>query len=462
MPWSSWLWLFGLGLQTAFSRAAEPVDLLVRGGTLVTMDPQGRVLSDSAVAIAGDRIVAVGPTAEVEARYEPKRTLDAAGRIVMPGLINAHGHAPMTLFRGLSDDRALMDWLRNYIFPAEAKFVDEAFVRAGTRLALLEMALGGTTTHVDMYYFEDAVADETAQAGLRGILGQAMVDFPAPDNKTWEATYAATEAFVAKWHDHPLVTPAVAPHAPYTVSPDHLQAARKLADKYDVPIVIHLAETKHEEETIVGQYQATPVTHLDKLGLLSPRVIAVHVVWPTDAELLTLKKKGVGVVHCPQSNMKLASGIAPIPKMLDLEIPVALGTDGAASNNDLDIWEEVDTAAKLHKVALLDPTIVSARQAVAMATIEGARAIHMADRIGSLEVGKLADLIIVDMDEPHQLPLYDVYSHLAYVTKASDVRTTIVGGQVIVEDRQAKTLDRGAILAEARGYADRIRTLLAK
>jgi 5-methylthioadenosine/S-adenosylhomocysteine deaminase len=441
---------------------AEQVDTLIRGGTVVTMNAERRVIEHGAIAVRDGRIIAVGPADELAAKYEAPQVIEAEGRLVIPGLVNTHGHAAMSLMRGLADDRALMDWLQNFIFPAEAKLVDEPFVRAGTRLACLEMLLGGTTTYVDMYYFEDAVADETAKAGMRGVLGQTLIDFPAPDFKTWDASLAGCEAFLKKWHGHALITPAAAPHAPYTVSPEHLQAIRELTDRYASPIVIHVAETKSEIETIRERYRATPIQHLDRLGILGPNVIAAHVVHATDEDLPLLKKHDVGIAHCPQSNMKLASGIAPLPKMLALDLAVGLGTDGPASNNDLDLWEEIDTAAKLHKVATGDPTVISARQAFALATIGGARAIHQADRIGSLEPGKQADVVIVAVDGPHQTPLYDVYSHLAYAVKGSDVRTVLVAGRVVVEEREAKTLDQKAILEEARRYRDKIRAAVAK
>lgn len=451
-----------LGGFAGIASAAERVDLIVRGGTVVTMNAERQVIEGGAVAVRGPSIVAVGAEADVLSQFEAAQTIDARGRLVVPGLVNTHGHAAMSLFRGLADDLALMDWLRNYIFPAEAKLVDEPFVRAGTRLACLEMLLGGTTTYVDMYYFEGAVADETAKAGMRGVLGQTLIDFPAPDFKTWDDSVSGSEKFLEDWKNHPLVTPALAPHAPYTVAPEHLETVRKLSDKYSAPILIHVAETQNEVAQIREKYQATPVVHLDRLGFLGPRVVAKHMVWPTDDELLLLKKHDVGVAHCPQSNMKLASGIAPVPKMLKLDIPVGLATDGPASNNDLDLWEEIDTAAKLHKVASGDPTVVSARQAFAMATIDGARAIDMAERIGSLEVGKLADLVIVAVDGPHQTPLYDVYSHLTYAVKASDVRTVVVHGRTIVEERKPLTLDANAILGEAREYREKIRAAVRK
>jgi 5-methylthioadenosine/S-adenosylhomocysteine deaminase len=456
-----WFWIV-VSLSACPLAAAERVDLVLRGGTIVTMDPARRVIERGALAIDQGKIVAIGATDEIAMRYEGARVIDATGRLIVPGLVNTHGHAPMTLFRGLADDLALMEWLRNYIFPAEAKLVDAEFVRWGTRLACLEMLLGGTTTYVDMYYFEDVVATETAAAGLRGVLGQTMIDFPAPDFKTWDAVRPACDAYLRKWKGHPLITAALAPHAPYTVSPEHLQEMKALADEHAAPFIIHLAETKNEVDQIREKYQTTPVLHLDRHGLLGPTVIANHVVWPTDEELLLLAKHGVGVAHCPQSNMKLASGIAPVPKMLALKIPVGLGTDGAASNNDLDMWDEVDTAAKLHKLAAGDPTVVPAPVAFAMATIEGARAIHMADRIGSLEVGKLADLAILAVDGPRQTPLFDVYSHLVYTAKAADVRTVVVHGRVTVDDGRVTTLDEDAILAKAREYREKIRAAVKK
>jgi len=451
-----------LGGLVSVVDAAEQADLLVRGGTIVTMDAERRVVERGTLAIRGDRILAIGPDDEMIGRFTATKTLDAAGSLVVPGLINTHGHAGMALFRGLADDLALMEWLQKYIFPAEAQLVDEEFVRWGTKLACLEMMLGGTTTYVDMYYFEDAVADETARAGMRGVLGQTLIDFPAPDFKTWDDAVAGVERFVVKWKEHELITPAVAPHAPYTLSPEHLQVAKRLSDEHAVPLLIHVAETKAEVDAIRTKYQTTPVVHLDRLGVLGPRVVAKHMVWPTDDELLLLKKHDVGVAHCPQSNMKLASGTAPVPKMLELGLAVGLGTDGPASNNDLDMWEEIDTAAKLHKLATGDPTVVSAREAFAMATIDGARAIDMADRIGSLEPGKSADLVIVSIDGAHQTPLYDVYSHLVYATKASDVRTVVVAGRTIVEDRKSTTLDADAILIKARAYGDRIRAAMKR
>lgn len=453
-----------VGLRATTS-AAERVDIIVRGGTVVTMDVTmdgpARVIENGAVAIRGERIVAVGAATELAAKYAARRTINATGKVVMPGLINTHTHVPMVLFRGIADDLVLMEWLQKYIFPAEAKNVDEQFVRWGTRLGCLEMIQGGTTTYVDMYYFEDAIADETARAGMRAVLGETLLDFPAPDNKTWDAGIAYAEKFAAKWKGHALITPAIAPHAPYTVSTDHLKQAHSFSARLAVPLVIHVAEDQAEVKTIQERYGASSVAYLDGIGLLDERVIAAHMVWPTSDDIATLAKRGVGVGHCPQSNMKLAAGAAPVPQMLRAGVAVGLGTDGAASNNDLNLWEEIDTAAKLHKLTSKDPTVVNALEALEMATIRGARAIHLDKEIGSLEAGKRADLIIVDMMNAHQTPLYNVYSQLVYATKASDVETVIINGQVVMAGRRVLTIDERSVRAKANEYRDRIRKSLS-
>lgn len=453
-----------LALLVAFlpykTTAAERVDLIIRGGTVVTMDGSSRVIDNGAVAIRQARIVAVGKSSEVSARYSSTRTIYAAGKIVMPGLINTHTHVPMVLFRGIADDLVLMEWLQKYIFPAEAKNVDEQFVRWGTKLGCLEMIQGGTTTYVDMYYFEDAIADETATAGMRAVLGETLIDFPAPDNKTWEAGMAYVEKFAQKWKGHSLITPAIAPHAPYTVSTEHLKQAHEFSERTGLPLIIHIAEDQAEVKTIQERYGASSVAYLDRIGLLDQRVIAAHMVWPTEEDIRTLASRKVGVAHCPQSNMKIAAGAAPVPQMLRAGVAVGLGTDGAASNNDLNLWEEIDTAAKLHKLVSKDPTVITAREALEMATIRGARAIHLDKDIGSLEAGKLADLIIVNANSAHQTPDYDVYSKLAYSTKASDVETVIINGRVIMRNRRVLTIDERSVRRKAIEYRDRIRKSL--
>src|SRR5688572_4328637 len=439
-------------------RARKPlvVNLMIVGGTVVMMDKERRLIENGAVAVAGNEIVGVGTRADITKRYRARRTINATGKVIIPGLINTHTHVPMVLFRGISDDLDLNEWLTKYIFPAEAKNVDEAFVRAGTRLELAEMIRGGTTTYCDMYYFEDAIADETKKAGVRGVLGETVLDFPAPDNKTWDAALAYSERYINKWKNDPLIVPAVAPHAPYTVSTEHLRAARRLSDKLNSPLVIHVAETKKEVDDIKAQKGATSVKYLENIGFLNERVISAHTIFVTDEEIDILNNKGVGVGHCPQSNMKLAAGTAPVPKLLAKGLAVGLGTDGAASNNDLNMWEEMDTSAKLHKLISGDPKVANAEQVFEMATIRGARALDLEKITGSIEIGKRADIAIVDFDSLHQTPFYNVYSHLVYATKASDVRTVIINGRVVMLNRRLLTLNERAIKIDANLYHKKI------
>jgi len=439
------------------SAAANDVDLLIAGGAVITMDRDRRVFENGFVAIRGERIVDVGGASEMKAKgYKAKQTIDARGKVVLPGLINAHSHIPMTLFRGIADDLDLQDWLTKYIFPAEAKNVTRDFVIAGARLGLVEMIRGGTTAYADMYYFEDAIAEETKKAGLRGVLGETVIDFPVPDNKTWEAALSYTENFVKRWKGDALVTPAIAPHAPYTVSTDHLNQVKAFAEKHDVPIIMHLAEAPTETKIIAERYNTRPTLYLEKIGFLSRRLLAAHVVHVNDQEIEILKEREVGVAHCPQSNMKLSSGAAPIPQMLKSGLRVGLGTDGAASNHDLSMWEEMDTAAKLHKLVTMTPTVVTAEQALEMATIGAARALHLENEIGSLETGKRADLIAVDLGAPHLTPMYNLRSHLVYAAKASDVTDTIVNGRALMRNRRLLTLNEEAVKAAARQYQKQV------
>lgn len=434
----------------------ESVDLLVIGGTIVTMDQSRRVIPDGGIAVLQGRIVAIGPRAEIERRYRSRQKINANGKVITPGLINGHTHVPMVLFRGLADDLDLQEWLTKYIFPAEAKNVTEEFVRVGTRLGLAEMIRGGTTTYCDMYYFEDAIADETAKAGVRGVLGETVIDFPVADNKTNAEAMAYVEKFVARWKGHDLIVAAIAPHAPYTVSEAHLKAARAFSDRTGAPIVTHISETKRELDDSIKAKGASPVAYLERIGFLNDKVIAAHMVWPQGNDISILKRRGVGVIHNPQSNMKLASGVAPVPKMMTENLLVGLGTDGAASNNDLNMWEEMDTVAKLHKVFTGDPKVISAQQAFELATIRGAEALHLEQEIGSLETGKRADLLVIDRDTLNQIPLYNVYSDLVYATKASDVETVVINGRIVMRNRRLLTLNETAIKTEARAYRDRI------
>jgi 5-methylthioadenosine/S-adenosylhomocysteine deaminase len=453
--------------QSVFAQNKKPLpeknipnwtcDLLIVGGTVVTMDKDRRLIEDGAVAVKDGKIALVGTRAAVTKNLRARQTIDARGKVVIPGLINTHTHVPMSLYRGIADDLDLQEWLTKYIFPAEAKNVNEEFVRAGTRLGLAEFIRGGTTTFCDMYYFEDAIADETSRAGVRAVLGETLIDFPAPDNKTFDEALVYTERFVKKWQGNPLVIPAVAPHAPYTVSQEHLLATRALSDRLNAPLVIHLAEAETETEFIkTNQKGMRPIEYVEKIGFLSDKTIAAHVIQANEAELEILKRRGVGIAHNPQSNMKLAAGVAPVPIMLAKDMRLGLGTDGAASNNDLSLWEEMDTAAKLHKVFSKDPKVVSAEQAFMMGTIGGARALHLENLIGSLEAGKRADIAIVDFDNLNQTPFYNVYSSLVYATKADDVRHVIIDGRVVMRDRRLLTLDENVIKKDANLYRQKI------
>ena len=425
------------------------------------MNREKRLIENGAVAVEKSEIVAVGTAREIAQKFLAKQTINASNKVIIPGLINTHTHIPMSLFRGISDDLDLQEWLTKYIFPAEAKNVTEEFVRAGTRLGLAEMIRGGTTTYCDMYYFEDAVADETYKAGMRGVLGETIIDFPVPDNKTHEEAMAYTEKFINKWKNNSLIIPAFAPHAPYTVSTEHLRNVKRVADKLNAPVVIHVSETGKEVTDSIAGKKFRPVEYLESIGFLSNRVIAAHTVHINDAEINILKRFNVGSAHNPQSNMKLASGVAPVPQMLLKDLAVGLGTDGAASNNDLSLWEEMDTAAKLHKVYANDPKVLTAQQAFEMATIRGARALHLEKIIGSIETGKRADIVIVDFDELNQTPFYNVYSHLVYATKADNVRTVIIDGRVVMRDRRLLTLNENVIKKDANAYRQKIITSLS-
>ena len=446
-------------LAPAANPAATPgeaVDLLLAGGTVVTMDKDFRVVEDGAVAVKGERIVAVGPAQELRARYTPARAIDTSGRIVMPGLVNTHSHVPMTLLRGVADDVELMVWLTKYIWPAEAAHVTPEFVTWGTRLAAWEMIRTGTTTFSDMYFYEDQVAEAAKQAGLRGFCAATVMDHPVPGLKDAEEGLRVAEAFLKKWSGDPLIVPALGPHAAYTVGPETLLRVKALADRYRAPMIIHAAESPSEMTLVREKYGTTTVAHLDKIGFLGPNLTLAHAIWLTDDEIATIAARGVGTAHCPSSNTKLASGVSPVPKLRKAGVRAGLGTDGPSSNNDLNMFEEIDLALKLHKITSGDPAVLSARDGVEMATIGGARALHLEREIGSLEPGKRADLIVLASDAPWAQPRYDVYAQLAYAIKGSDVATTIVNGRVLMEDGRMLTLDTAAITARVRRYRDEI------
>jgi 5-methylthioadenosine/S-adenosylhomocysteine deaminase len=435
----------------------EKADLVISGGTLLTMDGKRTVVEDGAIAIRGDSIVSVGARSEVEAHYSSPTTIDARGKLIVPGFVNGHTHVPMTLFRGLHDDVTLNDWLYKYIFPAEAKNVNEEFVRWGTRLAAAEQIRSGVTTFADMYYFEDAVAEETKKAGMRGVLGETFIDFPAPDNKSEAEMLAYTERFLQKWQGDSLIQAAPAPHSIYTCSRKTLQDAATLARKYHAPILIHLSEMKKEWDDSLKQNGMSPTQYLDKVGLLGPDVVGAHCIFVDEADRKTLAARNVGCVHNPSSNMMIASGVSPVPEMRSAGIAVGLGTDGpAGSNNDLDLMEEIDLAAKLAKITKMNPLALNAQAVVEMATIDGARALHMEKMIGSLEAGKKADLVLIGLESPNAVPMYDPYAQLAYALKASDVETVIIGGRVVMRDHQLLTINQAEALAKAREYKQKI------
>jgi 5-methylthioadenosine/S-adenosylhomocysteine deaminase len=440
----------------------QSVSLIVSGAHVITEDAARHIYSPGAVAVEGDHIVAVGPADEIRARYAATETIDAAGQVVMPGLVNTHGHAPMVLFRGLADDLALQDWLQHYIFPAEAKTVSPEFVRVGTRLAALEMIESGTTTFTDMYYFEEEIAKAAKAAGLRGVLGETIIGFPVPDAKTPADSLARAERFMKAWAGDDLIVPTVAPHSMYTLDAASLQAARALANKYGAPLITHVAETEKEVRDSEKAHHMTPVAYLDSLGFFTGRTVAAHCVWVSPADIDILAKRHVGVSHNPESNMKLASGAAPVTAMRAAGVVVGIGTDGAASNNDLDMFEAMRQASFLAKLSTRDPRAISAAEAVEMATLDGAKVLGLDRIIGSLEPGKRADLITVSMSAARQTPMYHALSHLVYVTRGDDVRNVMVNGRVLMRDRHVLTLDAAAVKAEANAYAERVRAAVGE
>ena len=436
--------------------SAQSADWIWSARYVITEDAQHRVIENGAVAIRADRIVGVGTKAEIDARFQAAHRLDRPDAILAPGLIDTHTHAAMSLFRGIADDKSLQDWLNDYIFPAEAKNVTPDFVRWGTRLGCLEMLLGGTTTFTDMYYFEDVVAEVAKEAGMRGVLGETIFKFPVPDAKTPAEALRFTEKYLTRFRNDPLVTAAVAPHALYTNTDETLVAARALANRFHAPLLIHLSETKKENDDSLAQRHMTPTRVLDTLGVLTGRTVAAHCVWVNEADMAILKAHGVGIAHCPSSNMKLASGIAPVARMLALGLHVGLGPDGPASNNDLNMFEEMDLAAKLQKVATLNPEVLPATTALDMATIGGARVLGMEKEIGSLETGKRADLIVVSLDRPNAVPLYNPISQMVYTLKAEDVSDVMVNGKPVVRDARILTLNEAQILQKAAEYRAKI------
>jgi len=432
------------------------LDILIENGTVLTMDRSLTLLERGFIGISNGAIAHLGSEAPLLPAH---RRIDAKGGIIMPGLINAHTHAAMTLFRGLADDLPLMRWLNDYIFPVEQQ-MDAGFVHAGTMLACAEMIASGTTTFCDMYLFEDTVAKAVKSTGLRCLLGEVLYDFPSPNYGSPENGLRYTQDLIEKWCDDPLISVAVEPHATYTCSPDLLRAAHELATEANVPMVIHLAETMTEVTDIQKRFGKRPVAYLDDLGLLTPNLIADHCIHITPAEMDRMAAVGVRVAHTPESNMKLASGVAPVHEMRSRQIPVALGTDGCASNNNLDLFTEMGTAAKLPKVFRMDPTLMDAQTVLKMATCDAAKVLGMDAIIGSLEVGKQADIIILDTQKPHWVPLYNPYSQIVYSANGADVRHVMVKGKMLLLDGQFQTLDISKVYTQAAAMSHKVRQWL--
>ena len=446
--------------QSATARQVTDVSLIIANGIVITVDGSRRILNPGSVAIDGTQILAVDTPAAIAARYRSVDTIDATDKVVMPGLINTHTHAAMVMFRGLGNDLALMDWLQKYIFPAEAKTVSPEFVRVGTRLALLEMIQSGTTAFADMYYFEEEVARVTRAAGLRGVLGQTVIEFPVADAKTPADALKRAEAFAKEFEHDDLITPSIAPHSVYTLDAATLTAASDLAKKYHMPLQIHLAETAAENGLSQARHQMRPVALLDRLKFWAPITIGAHGVWINPDEIALLQQRNVGISNNPESNMKLASGTAPVVGYRQAGVNVGLGTDGAASNNDLDMFEAMRQAAFQQKLATMDPRVISAPEALELATIGGARVLGQQRRIGSLEVGKRADLIVVGMSRARQTPLFDVVSQVVYASRGDDVEATVVNGRVLMRGTIVLTMDEATVLREARAAADLVRKAL--
>jgi 5-methylthioadenosine/S-adenosylhomocysteine deaminase len=445
----------------------ENVDLILKNANIVTMDSEYRVLPHGAIAIQDDHLLFVGTEEETLKDFSAAETVDCAGKVVIPGLINGHTHAAMTLLRGLADDLRLDVWLLGYMMPVEREFVSPEFSRLGTQIACAEMIRSGITCFADMYYYEETVAQAVADAGMRAICGQTILKFPSPDAESYEDSLDLARGFIERWKDHPLVVPAVAPHAPYTCTPEILKACTEMALEYDVPLHTHIAETFQEVEDWREIYSMPVVPWIKKIGLLDAKVIAAHCVHIDDGEIHTLEHAGTGVVHNPSSNLKLASGFAPVSEMLERGVHVGIGTDGPASNNTLDLFEEVRLASFIAKAVTKDPTALPARQAFEMATRNGAKAIHMDHLIGSLEAGKKADLVIVDLDLTHNQPHFEhdpnaIYSRLIYAAKSTDVLDVMIAGSWVMQDRRLLSLDESDLIEQAASYAARIDTFLVE
>jgi len=435
----------------------QNADYIIRGEYVLPMDDARTVIKNGAVVIRGSKIADTGSFDEISKKYSSKNIITGNNKAVMPGLINTHTHAAMVYFRGIADDLPLKEWLEKYIWPAENKWLSPEFVSDATELACLEMLKAGITTYNDMYFFEDASGKAAKKIGMRAVLGAGIVDFPTIAGKGADDYLEKAERFIKHWTKDALISPCIAPHSVYACAPETLKRSKDLADKYSVPIHIHLSEAKWEVKDVQKKYGKRPVEHLHDLGFLDECIIAAHCVWVDEREIEMLAKHKVGVSHCIESNLKLGSGIAPVPRMLKAGIKVTFGTDGAASNNDMNILSEMSTAAKVHKAVSNDPTALDARTALLMATRWGAESLGLGEITGSIEKGKAADIVIMNLDKPHLTPLYDIYSHIVYSAMASDVETVFVNGKLVVDKGNLCAADEGEIISKAREWRSKIR-----
>ncbi len=437
----------------------QQVDYIIKADHLITMEGDLSVIEGGAIAVSGTDITDVGTFSDISKKYSSDNIMDGKYKVVFPGLINTHSHAAMVYFRGLADDLPLQDWLEKHIWPAEMKWLTAEFVDDAIELACLEMLKAGITSYSDMYFYQDIAAQKLIKIGMRGVLGSGIIDFPWRDYaQSPDDYFRKAEEHINNWKGNELVSPCIAPHATFTCSPDNYKRASDLAEKYDVPLHTHLAETEFEVAQCKEKYGKTPVEHLDSIGFLSERVCAAHCVWLTDEEIDILAKKKVGVAHCIESNLKLASGIAPVVRMLERGVKVAFGTDGAASNNDLNILGELSTAAKVHKAVSGDATAIDSKTALLMATRNAAEIIGIGNKTGSIKPGKKADIVIANLNQPHLTPVYDIYSHIAYCIRPSDIETVMVNGKILIDKGTATTLDESNVLSKARSWQDKIKT----
>lgn len=431
-------------------------DLIIENGYIVTVDADDNVYPLGSIAVIDNKIAAIGHSEEIEAVYVADKTIDAMGKLVMPGLINAHTHASMTIFRGMADDMPLQEWLNDYIFPAEAKYINNESVRLGAQLAIMEMLRSGTTCFADMYYHENEVATACHQFGIKALLAEGVLDFPVPNSPSPDHGLEFSEKLINRYKNDPLIKMAVGPHSPYTCSKEVLLKCRDLANRYDIPMHIHLSETAHEYDQCLELHKKSPVEYLADLGILEGKTHAAHCVYITEHDIELMKKFGTSAAHNPLCNMKLVSGIAPIPAMLEKGICIGLGTDGVVSNNSLDQFEEMKTASLLAKINTGNPTALDARKVLRMATIESARSLSIEHETGSLEEGKSADMVLADLNKPHLMPLYNIYSHIAYALRGDDVETVIVNGKIVMENRQFSQVDEYSIYAQIQELANTI------